>query len=43
MNSALQCLVHTPRLAEYFLQDYSDEINTKNPLGMHVCGFFFFF
>ncbi|KAJ0018460.1 hypothetical protein Pint_10772 [Pistacia integerrima] len=31
-----------PRLAEYFLQDYSDEMNTKNPLGMHVCGFFFF-
>lgn len=36
MNSALQCLVHTPCLAEYFLQDYSDEINTDNPLGMHV-------
>ncbi|KAJ0106130.1 hypothetical protein Patl1_17393 [Pistacia atlantica] len=35
MNSSLQCLVHTPRLAEYFLQDYSDEINIKNPLGMH--------
>ncbi|KAJ0045504.1 hypothetical protein Pint_05715 [Pistacia integerrima] len=35
MNSALQCLVHMPRIAEYFLQDYSDEINTKNPLGMH--------
>jgi ubiquitin carboxyl-terminal hydrolase 4/11/15 len=35
MNSALQCLVHTPALAEYFLQDYSDEINTDNPLGMH--------
>ncbi|XP_044486865.1 ubiquitin carboxyl-terminal hydrolase 9-like isoform X2 [Mangifera indica] len=35
MNSALQCLVHTPRLVDYFLQDYSDEINTKNPLGMH--------
>ncbi|KAJ0077109.1 hypothetical protein Patl1_35900 [Pistacia atlantica] len=41
--SAFQCLVHTSRLAEYILQDYSDEINTKNPLGMHVCGFFFFF
>lgn len=35
MNSALQCLVHTPPLVEYFLQDYSDEINTQNPLGMH--------
>nr|GME00539.1 ubiquitin carboxyl-terminal hydrolase 9 [Ipomoea batatas] len=35
MNSALQCLVHTPPLAEYFLQDYSDEINRHNPLGMH--------
>ncbi|PON61141.1 Ubiquitinyl hydrolase [Trema orientale] len=35
MNSALQCLVHTPPLVEYFLQDYMDEINTENPLGMH--------
>ncbi|KAK8685100.1 hypothetical protein V6N13_041109 [Hibiscus sabdariffa] len=35
MNSALQCLVHTPPLVEYFLKDYSDEINTQNPLGMH--------
>ncbi|XP_062075321.1 ubiquitin carboxyl-terminal hydrolase 10-like [Humulus lupulus] len=35
MNSALQCLVHTPPLIEYFLQDYKDEINTENPLGMH--------
>ncbi|KAE8710711.1 Ubiquitin carboxyl-terminal hydrolase 9 [Hibiscus syriacus] len=35
MNSALQCLVHTPPLMEYFLKDYRDEINTKNPLGMH--------
>ncbi|GAA0154693.1 cysteine protease [Lithospermum erythrorhizon] len=34
MNSALQCLVHTPQLAEYFLQDFSDEINWHNPLGM---------
>lgn len=40
MNSAIQCLVHTPRLVDYFLQDYSDEINTENPLGMHVCGYF---
>ncbi|GAB2209906.1 hypothetical protein Droror1_Dr00027133 [Drosera rotundifolia] len=35
MNSALQCLVHTPPLVEYFLKDYSDEINKQNPLGMH--------
>ncbi|KAJ8555940.1 hypothetical protein K7X08_013436 [Anisodus acutangulus] len=35
MNSALQCLVHTPPLAEYFLQDYTEEINRQNPLGMH--------
>ncbi|XP_022929032.1 ubiquitin carboxyl-terminal hydrolase 9-like isoform X1 [Cucurbita moschata] len=35
MNSALQCLVHTPPLVEYFLQDYSEEINADNPLGMH--------
>ncbi|KAH9322642.1 hypothetical protein KI387_017281, partial [Taxus chinensis] len=34
MNSALQCLVHTPRLVEYFLDDYSKEINRQNPLGM---------
>ena len=36
MNSAIQCLVHTPPLAEYFLQDYSEDINMDNPLGMHV-------
>ncbi|XP_020093909.1 ubiquitin carboxyl-terminal hydrolase 9-like isoform X1 [Ananas comosus] len=34
MNSAIQCLAHTPPLVEYFLQDYSEEINTENPLGM---------
>lgn len=34
MNSSLQCLVHTPPLAEYFLQDFNDEINWHNPLGM---------
>ncbi|KAL8150318.1 hypothetical protein V2J09_020126 [Rumex salicifolius] len=34
MNSALQCLVHTPLLVEYFLGDYFTEINKKNPLGM---------
>lgn len=36
MNSALQCLVHTPYLVDYFLQDYSNEINKQNPLGMRV-------
>ncbi|PWA90113.1 peptidase C19, ubiquitin carboxyl-terminal hydrolase [Artemisia annua] len=35
MNSALQCLVHTPPLVDYFLQDYTEEINKQNPLGMH--------
>lgn len=35
MNSSLQCLVHTSPMVEYFLQDYSDEINRQNPLGMH--------
>ncbi|KAI7733857.1 hypothetical protein M8C21_028642 [Ambrosia artemisiifolia] len=35
MNSALQCLVHTPPFVDYFLQDYTEEINKQNPLGMH--------
>ncbi|KAK9103955.1 hypothetical protein Sjap_021209 [Stephania japonica] len=35
MNSSIQCLVHTPPLVEYFLQDYSHEINKHNPIGMH--------
>eukprot|EP01018_Ginkgo_biloba_P035441 Gb_06866 [translate_table: standard] len=34
MNSAIQCLVHTPELVRYFLEDYSQEINWQNPLGM---------
>ncbi|THU66410.1 hypothetical protein C4D60_Mb05t13850 [Musa balbisiana] len=34
MNSSLQCLVHTPPLVDYFLQDYIEEINKENPLGM---------
>ncbi|XP_068649713.1 ubiquitin carboxyl-terminal hydrolase 9-like [Aristolochia californica] len=34
MNSALQCLVHTPPLVKYFLKDYSMEINRENPLGL---------
>eukprot|EP00850_Spirogloea_muscicola_P008446 SM000045S16191 [mRNA] locus=s45:115630:120643:- [translate_table: standard] len=34
MNSALQCLVHTPQLVDFFLGDYSKQINKANPLGM---------
>ncbi|KAL3626978.1 Ubiquitin carboxyl-terminal hydrolase 8 [Castilleja foliolosa] len=34
MNSALQCLAHTPKLVDYFLGDYKREVNTENPLGM---------
>lgn len=36
MNSAIQCLAHTPKLVRYFLGDYSKEINHHNPLGLHV-------
>ncbi|MED6135339.1 hypothetical protein PIB30_045528 [Stylosanthes scabra] len=35
MNSALQCLAHTPKLVDYFLEDYGREINHDNPLGMN--------
>ncbi|KAL1827782.1 hypothetical protein ACET3Z_006194 [Daucus carota] len=35
MNSALQCLGHTPKLVDYFLGDYRREINYVNPLGMN--------
>ncbi|KAI0065534.1 cysteine proteinase [Artomyces pyxidatus] len=36
MNSALQCLAHTPELADYFLNGvFHDELNPDNPLGMH--------
>ncbi|KAE9620697.1 hypothetical protein Lal_00019804 [Lupinus albus] len=35
MNSALQCLAHTPKLVDYFLDDYGREINHDNPLGMN--------
>lgn len=42
MNSALQCLAHTPKLVDYFLGDYSSEINHENPLGMDVCYLLFF-
>ncbi|ESQ33499.1 hypothetical protein EUTSA_v10006750mg [Eutrema salsugineum] len=34
MNSTLQCLAHTPPVVEYFLKDYSEDINADNPLGM---------
>ncbi|KZT63497.1 cysteine proteinase [Daedalea quercina L-15889] len=35
MNSALQCLVHTPELADYFLTGvFREELNPDNPLGM---------
>ncbi|XP_071696573.1 ubiquitin carboxyl-terminal hydrolase 5-like [Rutidosis leptorrhynchoides] len=34
MNSAIQCLVHTPEFARYFREDYQQEINLHNPLGM---------
>lgn len=36
MNSAIQCLVHTPEFAKYFREDYHQEINLQNPLGMVV-------
>lgn len=35
MNSAIQCLVHTPKLVDYFLGDYRKDINIGNPLGMN--------
>lgn len=34
MNSAIQSLVHTPPLVQYFLEDYTCEINKENPLGL---------
>ncbi|XP_018434167.1 putative ubiquitin carboxyl-terminal hydrolase 11 [Raphanus sativus] len=34
MNSTLQCLAHTPPIVDYFLKDYSADINEDNPLGM---------
>ncbi|KAJ6408414.1 hypothetical protein OIU84_011682 [Salix udensis] len=34
MNSAIQCLVHTSEFAKYFQEDYHQEINWQNPLGM---------
>ncbi|KAI0272603.1 hypothetical protein BC834DRAFT_817600 [Gloeopeniophorella convolvens] len=36
MNSALQCLAHTPQLTDYFLTGvFMQELNPDNPLGMH--------
>ena len=36
MNSAIQCLVHTPELMDYFQAGvYEEELNPDNPLGMH--------
>ncbi|KAJ8458085.1 hypothetical protein OPV22_031011 [Ensete ventricosum] len=32
--NAIQCLVHTPEFARYFREDYRQEINWQNPLGM---------
>lgn len=43
MNSAIQCLAHTPKLVDFFLGDYRREINYENPLGMNVCELFLFF
>ena len=35
MNSALQCLSHTPQLMYAFLSgEYKDDLNTDNPLGL---------
>uniref|UniRef100_A0A2P2M457 Ubiquitin carboxyl-terminal hydrolase 8-like n=1 Tax=Rhizophora mucronata TaxID=61149 RepID=A0A2P2M457_RHIMU len=34
MNSAIQCLTHTPKLVDYFLGDYRRDINRENLLGM---------
>lgn len=37
MNSAVQCLVHTPKIVDYFLGDFRKDLNFENPLGMNVC------
>ncbi|KAK9092099.1 hypothetical protein Syun_027010 [Stephania yunnanensis] len=34
MNSAIQCLVHTPEFARYFREDYHPDINFNNSMGM---------
>lgn len=36
MNTALQCLAHTPPFVDYFLKDFRDDINEDNPLGRRV-------
>ena len=34
MNSALQCLMHTPEIREFFVNgEYKRHIKAKNPLG----------
>ncbi|KAF5819518.1 putative ubiquitinyl hydrolase 1 [Helianthus annuus] len=35
MNSAIQCLAHTPQLVDYFLGDFRKDLNFENPLGMN--------
>ncbi|GER26996.1 ubiquitin carboxyl-terminal hydrolase [Striga asiatica] len=35
MNSAIQCLVHTPELVDYFLANFRRDLNCENPLGMN--------
>jgi ubiquitin C-terminal hydrolase len=37
MNSAIQCLAHSPKLVDCFLGDYRKEINQENPIGTKVC------
>ncbi|CAA2980736.1 ubiquitin carboxyl-terminal hydrolase 8-like [Olea europaea subsp. europaea] len=36
MNSAIQCLVHTPKLVDYFLGDFRKDLNFENSLGTHL-------
>ncbi|PWA63477.1 ubiquitin specific protease domain protein [Artemisia annua] len=36
MNSAIQCLAHTPHLVDYFLGDFRKDLNFENPLGMNL-------
>ncbi|KAL1545617.1 ubiquitinyl hydrolase 1 [Salvia divinorum] len=35
MNSAVQCLVHTPKLVDYFLGNFRKDLNYGNALGMN--------
>ncbi|MFS8004635.1 putative ubiquitinyl hydrolase 1 [Helianthus anomalus] len=35
MNSAIQCLAHTPQLVNFFLGDFRKDLNFENPLGMN--------